>query len=148
MSYHRHLVLYALQKRKQQLPCTAQDLTEDVHALAIEGGADSRIVAAINAKLVAALLRSWAAEGAVEQCGVEHDRRRARGVPLWRSTGQCIETGPPEPPPGLPAALTQAEPMASVLADFASDAAALITHFQAESNALIEKYRDRYFEAK
>lgn len=146
MSYHRHLVLYALQK--QHDPVTAQSLTEAVHALAIEAGAPERVVNAINAKLVAALLRSWSAEGAVEQCGEEQDRRRSRGIPLWRSTGQCIETGPPEPPVGLPAALTQSEPMASVLADFASDAAALITHFQAETNALVEKYRGRYFEAK
>lgn len=146
MSYHRHLVLYALQK--QSAPTTAQALVEAVQALAIEAGAPARVVNAINSKMVAALLRSWAAEGAVEQCGEEVDRRRARGVPLWRSTGQCIETGPPEPPVGLPAALTQTEPMASVVADFASDAAALITRFQAESNALVEKYRDRYFEAK
>lgn len=146
MSYHRHLVLYALQK--QSAPTTAQALVEAVQALAIEAGASARVVNAINSKLVAALLRSWSAEGAVEQCGEERDRRQGRSSPVWRVTGQCIETGPPEPPVGLPAALTQSEPMASVLADFASDAAALITHFQAETAALIEKYRDRYFEAK
>jgi hypothetical protein len=46
MSYHRHLVLYALQK--QHGPVTALALTEVVHALAIEAGAPARVVKAIN----------------------------------------------------------------------------------------------------